>query len=203
MAARPGCAPPPRCLRKRRSVAKPSAPACAPALRRARVSAQRRARSRVPAPSRLVLCHVVVIKNRPKKSRADHQIHVSNGRDRVDGVRSELFSFPEVLDVFVTSRPDALVVVCSGRPRPGDWLGALRRVGYDVPARRRATAAAFDPDRADVLERADRQAPFASTPAAVRRAGTEAFRPSFERPTRARFCRATMACSKNSTMNRT
>jgi hypothetical protein len=87
-----------------------------------------------------------------------HQIHVSNGRDKVNGVRRQLFNFPEVLDVFVTSRPDALIVVCSGRPRPGDWLGALRRVGYDVPARRHATATAFEADRADVVEPPDSQA---------------------------------------------
>jgi len=80
-----------------------------------------------------------------------HQIHVSNGRDRVHEVRSELFIFPEVLDVFVTGRPDALVVVFSGRPRPGEWLSALRRVGYDVPARRHATASAFDADRTSVV----------------------------------------------------
>lgn len=80
-----------------------------------------------------------------------HQIHVSNGRDRVHAVRSELFIFPEVLDVFVTGRPDALVVLCSGRPRPGQWLRALRTVGYDVPARRHATAVAFDADRTSVV----------------------------------------------------
>jgi hypothetical protein len=68
----------------------------------------------------------------------------------VNEVRSELFNFPEVLDVFITGRPDALVVVCSGRPRPGEWLGALRRVGYDLPAKRHATAVAFDADRTSV-----------------------------------------------------
>jgi hypothetical protein len=101
-----------------------------------------------------------------------HQIHVSNGRDRVDEVRRELFVFPEVLDVFVTCRSDALVVVCSGRPRPGDWLGALRRVGYDVPARRRATAAAFEAARTRVVEPPDSPALSAHEPA-VRRAGRE------------------------------
>ena len=67
-----------------------------------------------------------------------HQIQISNGRDRVDEIRSELFAFPEVLDVFITSRPDALVVVCSGRPHPGEWLRALRAVGYGTPAREAA-----------------------------------------------------------------
>jgi hypothetical protein len=102
-----------------------------------------------------------------------HQIHVSNGRDRVDEVRRDLFIFPEVLDVFVTSRPDALVVVCSGRPRPGDWLGVLRRVGYELPARRRATATATAaaPGRTDVVEPPDSPVLSAATPA-VRRTGT-------------------------------
>jgi hypothetical protein len=101
-----------------------------------------------------------------------HKIHVSNGRYRVHGVRSELFIFPEVLDVFVTGRPDALVVVSSGRPRPGEWLGALRRVGYDVPARRHATAVAFDADRTSVVAPPDRPRPSAPTSGAMRRAGT-------------------------------
>ena len=69
-----------------------------------------------------------------------HQIQISNGRDRVDEIRSELFAFAEVLDVFITSRPDALVVVCSGRPHPGEWLRALRAAGYGGPAREAATA---------------------------------------------------------------
>src|SRR5207245_2260839 len=48
--------------------------------------------------------------------------------------------FPEILDVFVTSRPDALVVVYAGRPHPGRWLAALRAVGYEVPGRRQPNA---------------------------------------------------------------
>jgi hypothetical protein len=71
-----------------------------------------------------------------------HQIHVSDGRHRVHEIRTELFAFPEVLDVFVTGRPDALVVVFWGRPRPGEWLRALRAVGYRVPARQRVAAVA-------------------------------------------------------------
>jgi hypothetical protein len=105
-----------------------------------------------------------------------HQIHVSNGRDRVHEVRSELFIFPEVLDVFVTGRPDALVVVCSGRPRPGQWLGALRRVGYDVPARRHASAVARDVDQTSVVAPPDSPPPFPRTSGAMRRAGTERHR---------------------------
>ena len=76
-----------------------------------------------------------------------HQIQISNGRDRADEIRSELFAFPEVLDVFITSRPDALVVVCSGRPHPGEWLRALRAVGYGTPARETAVA----PERASAV----------------------------------------------------
>lgn len=68
-----------------------------------------------------------------------HQIVISQGRDRVHEVRSELLNFPEILDVCVTGRADSLVVVCSGRPRPAEWLRALRAVGFDVPARRRPT----------------------------------------------------------------
>ena len=65
-----------------------------------------------------------------------HQIHVANGREMVWEIRRELFRFPEVLEVFVTGRPDALVVVFTGRPRPGRWLRALWAAGYHAPARR-------------------------------------------------------------------
>jgi hypothetical protein len=68
-----------------------------------------------------------------------HQIIISQGRDRVNEVRGELLNFPEILDVFVTGRADSLVVVCSGRPRPAEWLRALRAVGFTVPARPRAS----------------------------------------------------------------
>jgi hypothetical protein len=71
-----------------------------------------------------------------------HQINVSRARDMVQAIRHELFEFPEVLDVFVTGRPDWLVIVSRGRPRPGEWLRALRAVGYHVPVRRHATQAA-------------------------------------------------------------
>jgi hypothetical protein len=102
-----------------------------------------------------------------------HQIHVSSGRAMVNEVRSELFSFPEVLDVFITGQPDALVVVCSGRPRPGEWLSALRRVGYDVPAKRRTTPVAFDRDRTSVVAPSP---PSPSPPGAAPRAATEGHR---------------------------
>ena len=64
-----------------------------------------------------------------------HQISVSGARQRVDVIRKELFAFPEVLEVFVTGRPDVLVVVYAGRPRPGEWLRGLRRLGFRTPAR--------------------------------------------------------------------
>jgi hypothetical protein len=69
-----------------------------------------------------------------------HQINISHGRDNVREIRHALFVFSEILDVFVTSRPDSLVVVCAGRPRPGEWLRALRAVGYEAPTRRRHRA---------------------------------------------------------------
>jgi hypothetical protein len=79
-----------------------------------------------------------------------HQIYVAKGRDRVQDVRSALFAFSEVPDVFVTGRPDALVVVVTGRPRPGEWLRALRAAGYDVQARRPGRLALSEIERAGV-----------------------------------------------------
>lgn len=64
-----------------------------------------------------------------------HQIRVSGARQRVHVIRNELFAFPEILEVFATGRPDALVVVYVGRPRPGEWLRGLRRLGFRTPAR--------------------------------------------------------------------
>ena len=64
------------------------------------------------------------------------QIGVAEGRDRVNEIRSELFGFPEILEVFITGRPDSLVVVYQGRPRPAEWLRALRAVGYELAPRR-------------------------------------------------------------------
>ena len=63
----------------------------------------------------------------------------------MDQIRGELFAFTEVLEVFVTSRPDALVVVCSGHPHPAEWLRALRAAGFGPPAQR--PRAAVDRDR--------------------------------------------------------
>src|SRR5437764_6365255 len=74
-----------------------------------------------------------------------YQINISQGRDNVHGIRRALFAFSEILDVFVTSRPDSLVVVCAGRPRLGEWLRALRSVGYEIPTRAQAAAAATKP----------------------------------------------------------
>ena len=67
-----------------------------------------------------------------------HPIHVAGGREQVLEVRSELFACSDVLDVFATGRPDVLVVVCSGRPRPARWLAVLRVAGYEIPVRRHA-----------------------------------------------------------------
>ena len=64
-----------------------------------------------------------------------HLLHVADGRERVDEIRRELFALPGVLDVFVTSRPDSVVVVCEGRPHLADWSRTLRTVGFDVRAR--------------------------------------------------------------------
>jgi hypothetical protein len=64
------------------------------------------------------------------------QLTISRGRDNVHEIRQELFAFSEILDVFVTSRPDSLVVVCAGRPRLGEWRSALRAAGYELPVRR-------------------------------------------------------------------
>jgi hypothetical protein len=98
-----------------------------------------------------------------------YRIHVSNGRERVDEIRSELFAFSEVLDVFVTGRPDSLVVVCWGRPRPGEWLRALRAVGYDLPRRSRFRTPAAEVDRTTVVAPLHREAPSASTTLPTRR----------------------------------
>lgn len=69
-----------------------------------------------------------------------YQLTISQGRDNVYEIRRELFAFSEILDVFVTSRPDSLVVVCAGRPRLGEWRRALRAAGYEIPARRSSVA---------------------------------------------------------------
>ena len=75
-----------------------------------------------------------------------HRINVLRARDRVQEIRHELFKFSEVLEVFVTGRPDWLVVVSRGRPRPGRWLPALRAAGVEVPVRRHAVTEATEAD---------------------------------------------------------
>jgi hypothetical protein len=67
-----------------------------------------------------------------------HPLHVIHGRERALEIRTELFVFGDVLDVFVTGHPDVLVVACAGCPRPAEWLRVLRAAGYEIPARRRA-----------------------------------------------------------------
>jgi hypothetical protein len=69
-----------------------------------------------------------------------YQINISQGRDNVHEIRRELFAFSEILDVFVTSRPDSLIIVYAGRPRLGEWRRALRAVGYEIPVRRHSSA---------------------------------------------------------------
>jgi hypothetical protein len=64
-----------------------------------------------------------------------HRIQVLGAHEHVHEIRGELFAFPEVLEVFVTGRPDLLVVVCAGRPRPGEWLRALRAIDCRMAAR--------------------------------------------------------------------
>ncbi len=71
-----------------------------------------------------------------------HQIQITDGRNKVDEIRSELFAFSEVLDVLITWRPDALVVVCTGHPHPAEWQRALRAAGFSFPSRRRNSVAA-------------------------------------------------------------
>ena len=80
-----------------------------------------------------------------------HQLHVSGAHEGIQQIRSELFAFPEVLDVFATGRPDALVVVYAGRPRPGEWLRALRAIGYRTLARDRAKWPQTEQRRPDLL----------------------------------------------------
>jgi hypothetical protein len=67
-----------------------------------------------------------------------HPLHISDARERFDDVRAELLEFTDVLEVFSTGQADVLVLVCSGRPRPGEWVHALRAAGYGIPPRRRA-----------------------------------------------------------------
>jgi hypothetical protein len=69
-----------------------------------------------------------------------HQIQIFNGRRSALEIRRELFAFPEIMEVFITSRSDALMVVYSGRPRPAEWLRALREAGYEAVVRRRPPA---------------------------------------------------------------
>jgi hypothetical protein len=94
-----------------------------------------------------VLCIIVDTRQTGRRDLVQtYQIHVAGARDRVHAIRTELFVFPEILEVFVTGNPNSLVVVCAGRPRPGDWMRAIRTLGYEVLARRRPTTTAFDVD---------------------------------------------------------
>lgn len=79
-----------------------------------------------------------------------HPLHVSDARERVDEVRAVLLAFTDVLDVFPTGQADMLVVICSGRPRPGEWVRALREAGYRIPPRRHPGEAPRKPPPAPV-----------------------------------------------------
>jgi hypothetical protein len=70
-----------------------------------------------------------------------HPLYVIDGCAQALDIRTELFAFADVLDVFVTGRPDVLLVACSGRPHPAEWLRVLRAAGYEIPGRRHARAA--------------------------------------------------------------
>jgi hypothetical protein len=70
-----------------------------------------------------------------------HPLHVIDGCARAPDIRTELFVFGDVLDVFVSGCPDVLIVACSGRPRPAEWLRVLREAGYETPGRRHVRAA--------------------------------------------------------------
>jgi hypothetical protein len=63
-----------------------------------------------------------------------YEIRVTEGRVAVAQIRSALFAFPEVLDVLAGGRPDRLVVVYWGRPRPAEWCRHLCAVGYQACA---------------------------------------------------------------------
>jgi hypothetical protein len=102
-----------------------------------------------------------------------HQINISHGRDNVHEIRRQLFAFSEILDVFVTSRPDSLVVVCTGRPRLGEWLRALRAAGYEVPARRHPFARATTPRSIIQIHAQATQIEPARRPHAASRAGRD------------------------------
>jgi hypothetical protein len=69
-----------------------------------------------------------------------YSLHVIDGRAGALEIRTELFVFGDVLDVFVTGCPDVLVVACAGRPRAAESLRELRAAGYEIPGRRNARA---------------------------------------------------------------
>lgn len=64
-----------------------------------------------------------------------HPLRVSLVQGQPEDIRAELMLFTDVLDVFATSRTDTVVVVCAGRPRPAEWVRALRAAGYTIPPR--------------------------------------------------------------------
>jgi hypothetical protein len=73
-----------------------------------------------------------------------HEIHVSGAREQVHEIRAELFAFPEVIEVFVTGRPDFswwfmpdVHAPASGRVRcAGSATGCRRGAALCGPGRR-------------------------------------------------------------------
>ena len=80
-----------------------------------------------------------------------HLLRVSDASGQLEELRAELMIFTDVLEVFSTGRADTLMVVCSGRPHPAEWVRALRAAGYTIPARHRAGSGSRGP-RARVAE---------------------------------------------------
>ena len=77
------------------------------------------------------------------------QIQVSGAGERAHELRRELFAFSWGFDVFVAGRPDFLVLVCDGRPRPGECCmrcvrSATARWTGAVPDRRDPSADLID-----------------------------------------------------------
>jgi hypothetical protein len=98
-----------------------------------------------------------------------HPLHLSDARERFDGVREVLLAFTDVLEVFSTGQAELVVVICSGRPRPGEWVRALRAAGYRIPPRRHPGRAPSAPPSRPVNGVPRVHPPRRPTPAGVHR----------------------------------
>jgi hypothetical protein len=81
-----------------------------------------------------------------------HEIQVSGASEQVHEIRGELFAFPEVLEVFVTGRPDALLRPAFAvweRERPIACL--LQRPGSGSPIELRSALAPGEPPWSSAL----------------------------------------------------